>query len=276
MDQIMFLLDLAENIKAYPDKYYDAMRRKTLLMFFAKPSLRTRISLEVGMSQLGGHAIYYQLSDELQGKKESLADTARVVSRFVDVVMARVQSRAEIMELAKYAEVPVINGLDDFAHPLQILSDLFTIKEKKNITTLEGWKSLKFAYCGDCRNNVTYDWMRCASVLGFSCNVAGPKGHHYDVEPEVIEECKILCKASGGKITIYHDAVEAVKDVDIIYTDSWMSYGIVDATKEERVKVFKPFQVTDELLSNAKKRCSIYELLTCNERNGANSKCYGR
>jgi len=251
--EILSLLQLARDMKDTPVKYHKVLHRRSLIMLFEKPSLRTRVSFEVGMTQLGGHALFYQVNEELQGKKESLADTSRVLSRYGDFIMARVKSRQQIRELQKYATVPVINGLDDYAHPCQILTDLFSIAEKKNLKTASDWKSLTLSYLGDIRNNVTYDLMRAASLLGFSIRVAGPKGSKFQIEDEVLAECSELCAQTGGRVTVLHDAVEAVRNVDVIYTDSWMSYGIPENEKIERLSALQPFQVTKDLISYAKK-----------------------
>jgi len=252
-DEILLLIKVAQEMKDLPSKFCNVLSHRSLIMLFEKPSLRTRVSFETGMTQLGGHAQFYQVNEELQGKKESLADTARVLSRYVDVIMARVKSRQQIRELQKYATVPVINGLDDYAHPCQILTDLLSIAEKKHLKTASDWKTLSVSYVGDMRNNVTYDLMRAASLLGFSIKVGGPNDPKYQIEEEVLAECLTLCAVTGGRVTVLHDAIEAVRDVDVVYTDSWMSYGIPEKEKAERLSVLQPFQVTTTLLSYAKK-----------------------
>eukprot|EP00771_Trimastix_marina_P002644 gnl/Trimastix_PCT/379.p2 GENE.gnl/Trimastix_PCT/379~~gnl/Trimastix_PCT/379.p2 ORF type:complete len:269 (+),score=116.14 gnl/Trimastix_PCT/379:222-1028(+) len=216
-------------------------------MLFEKPSLRTRVSFETGMTQLGGHAIFYSTADSPLGKKESMSDTAKVLSRMVDIVMARVFKRSQINELAEHSTIPIINALDDFAHPCQMLADLLTIYEKKG-----DLRNIQMCYCGDLCNNVTYDLMRSAAALGFRINVTGPSGEGFDVEPAVLEECAQLCAVTGGAVNVVHNPVEAITGADVIYTDSWMSYGIAGATREERVAKFMPFQVNAALMSHAK------------------------
>jgi len=255
-EEILDLIEWARDMKADVDRthprYNNSFFRKTLLMFFAKPSLRTRLSFEAGATQMGGHAIYYELNKELQGKKESIVDTAECVSRYVDVVIARVKSRQEIFDLVKHSSIPVINALDDWGHPAQILSDLFTIAEKRGFNTQEDWKKCKLAYCGDSCNNVTYDLMRAAAVLGFTIAVACPKDPQFRPADEAMKECEELCKKSGGKIMITDRINEAVKDADVVYTDSWMSYGIPDDEKSERIRHLQPFQVTRDVMKHAK------------------------
>lgn len=224
------------------------MHRETLLMLFEKPSLRTRVSFETGMTQMGGHAIFYSVADSPLGKKETFSDTGKVLSRFVNVIMARLNKRTDIRQLAEASTIPVINALDDFAHPCQMLADLLTIIEKKG--KVEG---LTMAYCGDLKNNVTYDLMRMASLLGYTINCAGPVGEGYAPEQEVLDECKAICEKTGGKVNIFtSNALEACKGVDVIYCDSWMSYGIPAADAAARTEKFMPFQVTKEVMDAAK------------------------
>lgn len=247
-DEICKIIKCAIDLKAHPEKFEDRFHRETLLMLFEKPSLRTRVSFETGMTQMGGHAIFYSVADSPLGKKETFGDTGKVLSRFVNVVMARLNHREDVRQLAANSTIPIINALDDFAHPCQMLADLLTIIEKKG--KVEG---LTMAYCGDLRNNVTYDLMRLASVMGYTINVAGPEGEGYDIEQEVLDECKELCAKSGGKVNIFtKNAMEACKGVDIIYCDSWMSYGIPAADAKSRIEKFMPFQVTKEVMDAAK------------------------
>lgn len=237
----------AIEIKADKEKYSTALKNETLLMLFEKPSLRTRVSFETGMQQLGGHAIFYSIKDSPLGKKENISDTSMVASRFVDIIAARVYKRKDVWDLAKYSSVPVINMLDDFGHPCQILGDFLTIKEKKG--TLENFK---LSYFGDAYNNVTYDLMRMAAIFGLQMDVACPIGSEYTPEKIVLDEVEELSNKTGAKVRIIHDAKVAAKDADVIYTDSWMSYGILKEKEEERVKSFMPYQVTTEILELAK------------------------
>jgi ornithine carbamoyltransferase len=237
----------AIEIKNNPEKFKTALKGETLLMLFEKPSLRTRISFETGMQQLGGHAIFYSIVDSPLGKKENIHDTAMVSSLYVNLIAARVYKRDDIRAFAKDSNVPVINMLDDFAHPCQILCDFLTIKEKKGRLD-----SLKMSFFGDGFNNVTYDLMRMCAMFGLTMDVACPSGTDYSPEQEVLDEIAEISNKTGAKVRVVHDAKEAAKDADIIYTDSWMSYGIPTELEEERKKVFMPYQVTTEILDMAK------------------------
>ena len=245
--EIESVLDKAADLKAHPEKYATALKQKTLLMLFQKPSLRTRVSFETGMTQMGGHAIFYSIADSPLGVKESFEDTGKVLSRMVDIIMARVNKRTDVGQLAANSTIPVINALDDWAHPLQMLADMLAIREHRK----DGLKGLKMAYCGDLHNNVTYDLMRTAAVMGFEIRVAGPSGEGYSIEQPVLDECAELCKVSGGKVLVCPTAQEAVAGVDIVYADSWMSYGISKDKMEERKKMFMPFQINAELMKLA-------------------------
>ena len=241
------VIDKAIDIKRKPDKYGISLKGETLLMLFEKPSLRTRISFETGMQQLGGHAIFYSIKDSPLGQKENIHDTAKVASRFVNIIAARVFKRQDIRDLAKYSDVPVINMLDDYAHPCQMIGDFLTIKEKK-----EKLYDLKMAYYGDAHNNVTYDLMRICALFGLELDIACPNGVEYTPEQEVLEEVEHLAKSSGAIINVIHEPGEAAKDADIVYTDSWMSYGIPKELEVERKKAFGPFQVTSQIMKKAK------------------------
>ncbi|TKJ19610.1 MAG: ornithine carbamoyltransferase [Promethearchaeota archaeon Loki_b32] len=246
-DECKKVINKAIELKKNPKKYNSALEGETLLMLFEKPSLRTRISFESGMQQLGGHAIFYSIKDSPLGKKENISDTAKVTSRFVNIIAARVFKRQDIWDLAKYADVPVINMLDDFAHPCQILGDFQTIKEKKN--SLE---NMKLSYFGDAYNNVTYDLMRMCAIFGWRMDVACPNAPEYSPEQIVLDEVSEISKDTGAEVKVVHDAIEAVQDSDVIYTDSWMSYGIPESEEEERKKAFMPYQVTSSVMEVAK------------------------
>lgn len=242
------VLEYAVTMKEKPHIFQNAMQHRTLLMLFEKPSLRTRVSFEVGMTQMGGHAIFYSVADSPLGKKESISDTAKVLSRYVDVIMARVNKRSDIRELAENSTIPVINGLDDFAHPCQILADMMTIGEKKGRL-----HSLKVAYVGDCHNNVTYDLMRAAHLVGYDISIAGPSEPDFQPEMEVLEECKALFNENQiGSVTVCKTAEEAIKNADVVYADSWMSYGIAGDKLQQRIAKLMPFQVTSQLMATAK------------------------
>lgn len=257
--ELLSVIDKAIDLKANPRKYSTSLKERTLLMLFQKPSLRTRVSFETAMTQMGGHAIFYSIADSPLGVKETYEDTGKVLSRYVDIIMARVNKRQDVEGLAAHSTIPVINALDDWAHPCQMLADFTTIIEKKGGPSI--FKTLKMAYCGDVRNNVTYDIMRTASVIGFELRVAGPSGPGYDIHEEVLKECAELCKVSGGVVRVCKTADEAVAGVDVVYTDSWMSYGIPKEQADTRVKMFTPFQVTDALMKLAKPDCIFMNCL---------------
>ena len=233
-------------IKKNPKKFRTMLEGETLLMLFEKPSLRTRISFETGMQQLGGHAIFYSIKDSPLGKKENISDTAKVASRFVDIIAARVYKRQDIWDLAKYADVPVINMLDDYAHPCQILGDFQTIKEKRG--SLENFK---LAYFGDAFNNVTYDLMRMSAIYGLRMDVACPDSPEYSPEQSVLGEVSELSRTTGADVRIIKDPFKAAKEANVIYTDSWMSYGIPQEQEEKRKNDFMPYQVTTSIIDAA-------------------------
>jgi len=241
------VLDLADDVKKQPEHYATAMTGKTLLMIFEKPSLRTRVSFETGVTQMGGHAIYYDMgTSPLGAGKENIADTARVISRYVDVVMARLFKHEVLIELARHATIPVINALTDHAHPTQILADLQTIREKKGRL-----KGLKLAYLGDGRNNVTHSLLSGCSKVGMDIRVACPSGPDYSPASDVIKAAQAMAKKAGSQVLVTHDALEAVRGADVVYTDSWMSYHVAHEKLEERVRVFTPYQVNAVLMQQA-------------------------
>jgi ornithine carbamoyltransferase len=245
-EELLNIIEKAIDIKARPEKYATALEGKTLLMLFEKPSLRTRVSFEVGMTQLGGHAIFYSIKDSPLGKKESIADTAKTASRYVDIIMARLFKHSDIEELAGNSSVPVINALTDFSHPCQIIADLMTILEKKSF-------KIKLAYVGDSNNNVTHSLLYGAAMVGMDIAVGCPNDKAYMPDEKVIEEAKAIAEKTGSRIEVLHDAVQAVSKADVVYTDSWMSYHILPEEEAERVKELSAFQVNPQLMKNAKK-----------------------
>jgi len=243
---LLHIIDKAIEIKKNPLKHSTALKDKTLLMIFAKPSLRTRVSFEAGMTQSGGHGIYYDISLSPLGKgKETISDVAKTSSRYVDLIMARLFEHKDMEELARFSKVPVINALTNSAHPCQVLADLQTIYEKK------GLKKITLAYVGDANNNVTHSLLYGCAMAGISINIGSPKGKDYEPAGSVVREAKKIAKSS--EIKLFNDASQAAKDADVVYTDSWMSYHIPDSQKNKRTKIFKPFQVNKALMKNAKK-----------------------
>ncbi|HKL20811.1 MAG TPA: ornithine carbamoyltransferase [Tichowtungia sp.] len=239
------ILDLAVNVKAAPEQYASAMEGKTLLMIFEKPSLRTRISFETGIFQLGGHGIYYDMSTSpMGGGKETIEDSIKVISRMCDLVMARLFKHEHILEMAEHATVPIINALTDNSHPCQILADLLTIQEKK-----DSLKGLTLAYLGDGFNNVTHSLMYGCTKTGMNIRVGSPPGHQPD--PAVAAQCETFAEESGAEVLITGSAEEAVAGADVVYTDSWMSYHIPKEEEAARIEVFKPYQVTAERMALA-------------------------
>ena len=219
------------------------LRGKTLAMIFEKPSTRTRVSFEVGMFQLGGHALYLGANDLQLGRGETIADTARVISRYSDGIMARVFAHQTILDLVRYSRVPVINGLSDLCHPCQGLADLFTIYEKKG--RLSG---LRLAYVGD-GNNVAHSLLHGCSKVGMDIVLGCPRG--YEPNPEVVLQAEKEAERTGSEVKVTKDPKEAVKGADIVYTDVWASMG-KEKEREERLQVFKPFQINAQLVLGAK------------------------
>jgi ornithine carbamoyltransferase len=219
------------------------LKGKTLAMIFEKPSTRTRVSFEVGMFQLGGHALYLSVNDLQMGRGEAIADTAQVLSRYVDGIMARVFDHQTILDLIKFSRVPVINGLSDFSHPCQGLADLFTIYEKRG--RLSG---LKLAYIGD-GNNVAHSLLYGCSKVGINFTLGCPKG--YEPNPEVVSQAEKEAKRTGTEVKVINDSKEAVKGADIVYTDVWASMG-KEKEHEERLNIFSSFQVNAQLVKEAK------------------------
>ncbi len=217
---------------------------KTLGMIFSKPSTRTRISFEVGIYQLGGIGMYFNQNDLQLKKSESIPDTAKVLSRFLNGIMIRTFDHQDVIDLAKNSSIPVINGLTDIMHPCQILADLFTILEKKK--TIKG---LKLAYVGD-GNNVAHSLLHGCSKVGMDISIASPK----DFQPnkEIVQESISNAKVSGSKVEIVIDPVEAVTGADVIYTDVWASMG-QESEAVKRNEIFKKYQVNSDLVKHAKK-----------------------
>lgn len=222
---------------------YKVLKNKTLGMIFSKSSTRTRVSFEVGMTQLGGYPLFLSSSDIQLGRGETIYDTAKVLERYLDGIMIRTYSHDDVLELAKHADIPVINALTDLLHPCQVLADLQTVYEKKG--TLKG---LKFAYIGD-GNNMAHSIMYGCAKVGIDCAIASPEG--YMPDSEVTQNAKDDAKKSGADLVITTDPVVAIKNADIVYTDTWVSMG-QEAEKAERLKIFMPYQVNKELFKNAK------------------------
>ena len=230
-------------------KEHASLKGKTLGMIFDKSSTRTRISFEVGMYQLGGIALFLNSRDTQMGRGETIADSARMMSRYLNGIMIRTFAQGSVEEFARYATIPVINGLTDLFHPCQILSDLFTIKEKKG-----SYGRLKVAYIGD-GNNIANSWIEAAARLPIQLALACPKG--YEPDREIMTKC---AKQASEGITLYNDPLEAARNADVLYTDVWTSMG-QEAEDKERKKIFKNYQINKKLLGKAKKDAIVMHCL---------------
>ncbi|MFC7044133.1 ornithine carbamoyltransferase [Halobacteriaceae archaeon GCM10025711] len=237
-DDLRAVLDRAAALKAGPalGAAEQPLANRTLAMLFEKPSTRTRVSYETGMTRLGGHAIFLSPDDIQLGRGEPLKDTARALSRYVDAVMARVNSHDDIEELAAYSDVPVVNGLSDEAHPSQTLADLLTIKE-----TFGGFDGVQAAWVGD-GNNVAQSFVLGAAMVGLDLTVATPEG--YGIDQGVLDRAAEL----GDAPTVTTDPEAAVDGADVVYTDVWVSMG-EEAEREEKLAAFDGFQLNDDLLA---------------------------
>lgn len=243
-DDLDEIIDLSMKVKRNRYEPQHHTRNRILGMIFEKPSTRTRVSLETAMVQLGGHAIYLNPNDMQMGRGETVSDTAKVLSGFVDIISYRAFSHANVVELAKNASVPVINALDDLEHPVQILADFMTIRERKG--RLAG---LKLAYLGD-GNNVANSLMLGGAVVGMDVTVGCPRG--YEPNREITEKARQIASKNGAKIEITSDPSRAAEGADAIYTDVWASMGD-ESVKEKKERDLRPYQVNSELVSAAKK-----------------------
>ncbi len=254
-ERLSGLLDLAIHLK---DQWKAGgnpplLQNKTLGMIFTKPSLRTRVSFDMAMLHLGGQALYLSPNEIALGQRESVADVARVVSRYVDIIMARVFGHRDVLELAQYSRVPVINGLSDYTHPCQGLADLLTIREK--LGPLPG---LKLAYIGD-GNNVANSLIFGAALSGMSFAIASPAG--FEIRGDVVSKAKLLAARTGATLYFTHDPAEAVRDADAIYTDVWTSMG-QEAETQKRLEVFAPrYQVNSALVGKARRHAVVLHCL---------------
>lgn len=240
--ELLEMIELAKKIKAQTKKrqFVPYMENHTLGMIFEKSSTRTRVSFETGIYQLGGVGLFLSSNDIQLGRGEPMKDTARVISRMVDMVMIRTFEQSKLEEFANYSKVPVINGLTDSYHPVQIMTDYLTILES-------GIKSPIVAYVGD-GNNITHSWLMLSAILGFELRVATP--NNYQCNPKIVQEALKLAKKSGAKISFGSDPKEAVKGSNVVTTDTWVSMG-QEKEKEERVKAFKGYIVDEALMGLA-------------------------
>jgi ornithine carbamoyltransferase len=254
-DEIMDIIELSDKIKKeYKSKTInEALKNKTLGMIFEKSSTRTRVSFEAGIYQLGGVGLFLSSNDIQLGRGEPIKDTARVISSMVDMIMLRTDAHKKLEEFASFSSVPVINGLSDDFHPIQLMADIMTIKEHKKCDL----KNMKVAYVGD-GNNMANSWMIMASKLGFHLSIATPKG--YETKNSILELANKNIKDSGAKIEFFNSAKEAVDGVDVIVTDTWTSMGDEEQKKQRQID-FKDFTVDDNILNLAKNDVSFLHCL---------------
>jgi len=251
VEEIDGLFARAKELKAWlrEGRPYRPLAGKTLGMIFEKASTRTRLSFEVGMIQLGGNAVFLNPRDTQLGRGETVADTARIMSRYLDIVMIRTFAQQTVEEFARHATIPVINGLTDLLHPCQILSDIYTILEHRG-----DYRGLKIAYVGD-GNNVANSWINAAARLPFHLTLACPEG--YDPDAFILE--RAYREAPCG-VTLHRDPAEAVKGADVVYTDVWASMGKEDE-QEKRARAFRDYQVNAGLVALASSRVLIMHCL---------------
>lgn len=242
-EELLEILELAKQIKAETKQrnFKEYLPKQVLGMIFEKSSTRTRVSFETGIYQLGGVGLFLSSNDIQLGRGEPMSDTSRVISRMVDMVMIRTFEHSKLEEFAQYSKVPVINGLTDDFHPVQLLADYLTVIEEGKD------KNLVAAYVGD-GNNLAHSWLMLASKLGFELRIATPKG--YEVNQEILNRALEFAKTSGAKIVIGNDPIEAIKGATVVTTDTWVSMG-QEAEKEKRVKDFAGYIVDTKLMSYA-------------------------
>lgn len=253
-EEIQAMLDLAVGLKKELENGVNKpiLKEKTMAMIFQKPSLRTRVSFDMAMRQLGGDALYLSPAEIGLGQRESIADVARVISGYVDILMARVFEHQHILELARWSSIPVINGLSDYNHPCQAMADALTIQER-----FGNLKGLNVTFVGD-GNNVAVSLMHICAKLGANFTIATPED--YQVDSATVDEALGYAQNSGSKIKVLNDPHEAVKDAQVIYTDTWTSMGQEQEAKK-RQQVFPPYQVNQELVHEAQPEVIVMHCL---------------
>lgn len=235
------VLKTAERMKSDPERFSRTLEDRTLLMLFEKPSTRTRVSFEAGMTQLGGHAINFEMDQSQMSRGESMHDTAKVLSRYCDAIMARLYDHGKIKELRDAADVPVINGLTDLLHPCQALGDAFTLQEQGL-----DLQETQLAYVGD-GNNVAHSLLQVAGRLGIDMTVGSPEG--YEPDKKILGRARASANRKDATLRVVNDPTSAVKDADAVYTDVWVSMG--DEDEEQRRGDLRPYQVNKDLLRHA-------------------------
>lgn len=250
--QLNKLLEVAQDLKDSPEEYGHKLKDKNFVLIFQKPSIRTRVSFEVGVKQLGGNTIYLGDKDIGLGEREPVRDVARVLSRYVDCIIARTYSQEVLYKLRKFSKVPVINALSDLEHPCQALGDMFTLYERR-----KDLSSLKFTYIGD-GNNVLNSLLLISAMLGVNITAATPEG--YEPLEKIVEKAQEIAIESKSKVVLVNDPQKAVKEADVIYTDVWTSMGQEEEREKRRID-FKKFQVNKKLVALAKEDCLLMHCL---------------
>ena len=246
------LFKLTEKMKKNPPAFFNKLKGRSLALLFQKPSIRTRVSFQVGINELGGSAVYMDPQEMPLGERESIKDVARVLSRYCDLVVTRTYEHGDVEEFAKHATVPVINGLSDSYHPCQTLADLFTIREK-----FKSLEKINIAYIGD-GNNVLNSLLYGVAKTGANLAIAAPRG--YEPNEEILKEIKLIAKESGSKITLSNNPFTAIKNAHVVYTDVWVSMG-QEKQREQRLRDFQPFQVNGAIIGKAPKDSMILHCL---------------
>ncbi|HEX7184304.1 MAG TPA: ornithine carbamoyltransferase [Thermoanaerobaculia bacterium] len=249
------LFRLAADVKAHPAKYHNHMHRKTLGMIFEKSSTRTRVSFEAGMAQMGGQALFLSSRDIQLGRGEPISDTAQVLSRYIDGIMARTFAHQTVLDLARYGSIPIINGLTDDLHPCQALADYFTLSEI--FGGLEALRGRRLAYVGD-GNNMAHSLMFGAAKVGMDVAVASPQG--YEVKEKYANLARQDAHVAGTRVLLTHDPREAVEGASAVYTDVWASMG-QEAEAQERLKAFQGFMVDNALMRHAREEAVFLHCL---------------
>lgn len=252
--ELEYLLNLAADLKTKQKNgvIYQPLKGKTLGMIFQKASTRTRVSFEVGIYQLGGQGLFLSSNDLQIGRGEPISDTARVLSRYLDGIMIRTYNHEEVVELARFAHIPVINGLTDLLHPCQVLADLLTIKE--NFGQLKG---LKLTYIGD-GNNMAHSLMIGGAKMGMQVVIACPEG--YEPDKEIVDKAMAVARETGGTIIVSNNPSAAVTQANVVYTDVWASMG-QEQEQQQRAEHFAQFQVNEELMAEAEKDAIVLHCL---------------
>jgi ornithine carbamoyltransferase len=240
--ELIAILELSERVKADPAAFADRMRGRSVALVFEKPSTRTRVSFEVGVAELGAHPLVISSSELQLGRGETIEDTGRVFSRYVDAIVLRTFEQERLELLASAATIPVINSLSDFEHPCQALADLFTVRER-----LGGLEGRTLSYLGD-GNNVAHSLLLAGAKAGMRVRVAAPPG--FEPIPQVVNRAAEIASETGGDVEVLHDPMDAARDADVLYTDAWASMG-QEAETDERELVFRSYQIDEKLVGTA-------------------------